>query len=121
MPATSGSVPVDLGSIESTIQAVETQTNWRISLPARIVIQQLFVSLATDSGGFEVSMTPTVRQTALSTANGALHDFIKQCVTKSQELASQSGYAGKEVGLPVVIREVNNWATTHATCSCWPK
>jgi len=114
------SVPVDLGEIESTIQVFEAETGWRISLPSRVVIQQLFISLAIDSGGFKVSMSSAVRETALGIAKSALPDFLKQCLSRSQELSGQSGYQGKEIGLPVVIREMNNSATM-TKCMCWPE
>jgi hypothetical protein len=51
----------------------------------------------------------------------SLADFLKTSVSKSQELALRSGYQGKEVGFPIIIHELDSWATTRISCSCWPR
>ncbi len=113
-------VPVDLGKVETTILAVENATKWRFALPARTTIQQLFVSLAADEGGFKTLMNDEVRQTALFIAHAGLTDFLNRVVNKSAEVAQGSGYTGKDVGFPVVVHEIEAWSTT-ISCVCWPR
>ena len=114
------SVPVDLGSVETTIRRIEAETEWRISLPARIVIQQVFVSFATEEGAFEILMTDEVRSQALEIAHEQLANFLRRTVERSQEMARRSNYTGNEVGLPIVISELNVW-TGNGSCHCWPR
>ncbi len=120
MGDTEGTVPVDLGRVEATIREVEEKTNWIVPLPGRTAIHQLFVSLAMDTGAFNQLMTPELRQLALELAHGDLRAFVLKIVQKSQEMASGTGYEGKQVSFPVVIHEMNSWAAS-VTCHCWPR
>jgi hypothetical protein len=120
MPATFEGVPVDLSKVENTIRTVERDTSWSIPLPGRTVIHQLFVSLALDQGGFAIEMPPNTRQQALQTAQNELDGFLRHVIEKSKKLKTGSGYQGTEVGFPVVVHELDGWAT-RITCSCWPR
>jgi len=115
-----GSVPVDLGPVETTIRRVEGETKWIVPLPGRTAIYQLFISLATDAGAFETLMTRERRESALNRANEDLSDFVFRIITKSQSMAAHTGYKGNEVSFPVVIHEIDSWAA-RITCHCWPR
>lgn len=113
-------IPVNLGGVEATIQTVESDTKWRIAPPARTTIYQLFISLATDEGGFAIPMTQEARQQALNIAYGDLENFLHRVVEKSREIAGGSDYHGREVGFPVVVQEIAGWAV-RISCECWPR
>jgi hypothetical protein len=115
-----GSVPVDLGRVEASIREVEGETKWIVPLPGRTAIYQLFISLAMDAGAFEILMTPEHRQSALNVAHESLREFVTTIITKSQSMASHSGYQGNEVSFPVVVHEMDSWAA-RITCHCWPR
>jgi hypothetical protein len=119
MPDTFEGVPVNLSAVESTIRAIEQETNWSIPLPGRTVINQFFVSLSLDQGGFAIAMPPPTRQEALAIAQDKLGPFLREVVRKSQELAGSSGYKGTEVGFPVVVHELDAWA--GRICNCWAR
>ncbi|HUN41889.1 MAG TPA: hypothetical protein VMU81_16515 [Acetobacteraceae bacterium] len=40
--------PRPLWQMETSIRQFEADTNWRVSLPARVVLQQLFIALGSD-------------------------------------------------------------------------
>jgi hypothetical protein len=119
MPDTFEGVPVNLSAVEATIRAIEQETRWSIPLPGRTVIHQLFVSLSLDQGGFAVAMPLALRQQALGIAQDQLGPFLRQLVSKSQELAVKSDYKGTEVGFPVVVHELDAWA--GRICHCWAR
>jgi hypothetical protein len=113
-------VAVDLGKVEQMIREAEAKTGLQIPLPARTTIYQLFISLATDEGGFQVTMTPGVRQMALAFAYRGFMDFLFRVANKSRMVAESSGYKGRDVGFPVVVNEMGAWASM-IKCHCWPE
>lgn len=120
MPDTFVGVPVDLSAVETTIRAIEQETKWSFPLPGRSVIYQLFISLSLDQGGFAIPMPTSTREVALGTAQNELGNFLRHVISKSQTLAPNSGYKGTEVGFPVVVHELDSWAT-NLVCNCWPR
>jgi hypothetical protein len=120
MPERLDGAPVDLSAVEATIRAVEEKTSWSFPLPGRTVIYQLFVSLAIDQGGFAIPMTPDTRERALLIAQADLDGFLNHLVSKSAQLGALSGYKGKEIGFPVVVQEIDRFAT-RIRCECWPR
>ena len=120
MPDSVAGVPVNLSAVEATIRAVEEETSWSIPLPGRTVIHQLFVSLASDQGGFAIAMSPDDRQAGLYKAESELSGFLREVINKSKKLAPLSGYKGKEVGFPVIVHEMDKWAM-RINCNCWPR
>jgi hypothetical protein len=114
------SVSVDLGRVESVIHAVETELKWHVPMLGRTVIYNLFISLATEDGGYEVPMTDETRQQALTIAHDGLGEFVKQVVNKSKEVAERSGHKGNRVGFPIVVHEMDAWAV-RLKCHCWPR
>jgi hypothetical protein len=117
MPDNFESVTVDLGAVERTIREVENDTGWRFALPGRNLLYQLFVSLATDQGGFKITMTPQLRTEALEQAQKELPRFLQEVTDKSKSLPSNDK---KEVGFPMVVHELDRLAL-RIRCGCWPE
>jgi hypothetical protein len=117
MPET---MPVNLAAVETTIRNFQEKSGWSLSMPARTVIHQLFISLATDQGGFSVPMPQPSREKALWIAHQELGRFLGKLVDRSHAQSEESGYEGREIGFPIVVHEMDGWAA-QIHCSCWPR
>jgi SAM-dependent methyltransferase len=104
-------VAVDLGKVERMIREAEAKTGMRVALPARTTIYQMFISLATEQAGFPIEMTDDVRHHTLSTAFENFDGFLLRIAENSRDAARKGGYAGDDIGFPVVVSEIAAWAS----------
>jgi hypothetical protein len=103
-------VSPSLGEVDNIIREFEADTRLRVSTPARLVIQQFFISLHTDRAGF---IGPeNTRQQAIEMACDSLYGFLESLGKKTPALG--------EIGLLLIVQNINNWAL-EINCPCWPR
>jgi hypothetical protein len=106
----------DLGGVENAIRSFEASSEWRVSIPGRIVIQQFFVSLGLDRIGFAKEMSTLARNQAIQTASSKLPEFLQSLSVKAaSSIVSDAGVwdtkvsPTKEIGLLLIVQHINSW------------
>ena len=94
---------------------------WRLSLPAQIVIQQFFISLATDQVGLIGLREPKMRQSAQQKAQDNLEGFLGY-LSEQAEALDKDARSGDEkvIGAIFAIQKVGGWAEMIG-CGCLPR
>jgi hypothetical protein len=122
-----GSMAAVLGGVDNIIRTFEVNNQRRVSTPGRLVIQQFFISLATDRIGFNTMMSDDARQQAIQTAHDNLSAFLDNLDKKAQKSIVSSAVerdtdptAKPEIGLLLVVQNINSWAL-QINCPCWPR
>jgi hypothetical protein len=123
-PAGSTSVQKRVGE---RLRHFEAHSEWRLSLPAQVVIQQTFVSLATDIIGMGDLINPPGRRFSVDKALETLPSFLNYLAETAAPLAAEAakreGVEQEEtrnIGAIFVLQHVDTWATMFG-CGCWPR
>ena len=120
--ALSGSIPVQQ-LVSERIRDFETNREWRLSLPAQVVIQQTFLSIGADIIGMGEFANLPGRRFAMNKALETLPLFLDHLAeAAAAEVAKREG-TGQEtrsIGAIFVLQYVNIWATMFG-CGCWPR
>ena len=109
--------------IEEIFRTFEAKGEWRISLPAKVIIQQGFISLFVDTLGMGEIVEPRQRVRAIGKALDTLPTFLDHLVQVAQPLRAK----GNENKLPntnliggiLVLQYIKVWANQFG-CTCWP-
>jgi hypothetical protein len=113
--------------LENKIREFEQKCEWRVSLPARIIIQQLFISIFTDHIGLGGFADAAQRRKARNGAIKTLIPFLEDLATKGRPLAEEAAKkAGREIGdvreigAIFMLQNIDVWAAKLG-CPCWPR
>jgi hypothetical protein len=103
--------------LEDTFRNFEEKGGWRLSLPAKVVIQQGLISLTTDTLGMGDIATVEARYAAVQKALETLPDFLEHLARKASERQESNTNV---IGAIFVLQHVEVWAVQMFKCSCWP-
>jgi hypothetical protein len=104
----------------------EASSEWRVSLPAQVVIQQTFLSLGTDIIGMGELTNPPGRRFAIDKALETLPSFLNYLAETAAPLAAEAAkregveQETRNIGAIFVLQHVHTWATMFG-CPCWPR
>jgi hypothetical protein len=118
-------VAVSMAMVDDIIRTFEAEKKRRVSIPARLVIQQFFLALATDHIGFTQLMSDSERQKAIQTAHDNLRGFLDNLDKKAKALTASpvmglNTPTKPEIGLLLIVQNINSWAL-NISCPCWPR
>jgi len=106
---------VILEPVEQVIRTFENATSCQVTLPARILIQQFFVAIATEETGFAQQVDDAARlriaQESLARLDDYLH-FVRGRLGDGE-------YSG-EIGLLPLIQGADSFAAQRR-CAWWPR
>lgn len=109
-------------ALDDQFRAFEAAGEWRLSLPAKVVIQQGFISLNTDTLGMGEITTLEHRRAAIGKARETLPDFLAHLVDVATPLAAQAESRSlqntKLIGAILVMQHMKTWAQMFE-CTCW--
>ena len=111
-----------LRAIEHTIQTFEERSKWKVSLPGRVVLQQTFLSFATDRVGPDFD-SQSERRDAQAAAIKALPDFLDHLADEAVDFLKARERAKDEtteIGAIFIVKHLDRWARERK-CVCWPQ
>jgi hypothetical protein len=104
--------------LDATFKAFEEQSEWRLSLPAKVIIQQAFISIEMDQLGMgEYAGKPDrdkVVQAAFSNLSKFLDHLKKEALNRPDDEKSP-----EVIGGIFVLQHIKEWKT-YFSCPCWP-
>jgi hypothetical protein len=112
-----------LQQMEDTIRAFEEDAKWRVSVPARIVLQQGFLSLSTDRIGLIGLEGPVERRFAQREALDGLRPFLDEIGRQADRFVEERGIGRNEaieIGAIFMMQHINLWAIVKK-CGCYPQ
>jgi hypothetical protein len=111
--------------METTIRNFERDTQWRVSLPARVVLQQLFIALRSDQLGTSLpvdqdrpdgrrrALTPDEHQNCQRIMIETLREFLNFLRNEADELLAPRGHVERgeltEIDAIFVVRHIRRW------------
>jgi len=112
--------------LENKIREFEEKQKWRVSLPARIIIQQSLISIFTDHIGLAEFTASPQQVSAREGAIDTLIPFLEDLATKGQALAEDAAKRDgrdirelREIGAIYMLQNIHGWADKF--CKCWPR
>jgi hypothetical protein len=109
--------------IEDDIREFEDDSKWRLSLPARIVLQQGYLSLSTDQIGLVGLTELPQRRLAQQKAFEALRPFLDEIGRKADQFIKERQIErdnATEIGAIFMMQHINVWAIIR-DCGCYPQ
>ncbi|QQO23833.1 hypothetical protein JJB98_30130 [Bradyrhizobium diazoefficiens] len=96
----------------------EKQSQWRLSLPAKVIIQQGFISIEMDDLGMGEYAGGRNRDQAIVDALSELPNFLKylEAMASNRPNTEQSS---KIIGGIFVLQHAKKWKDLFK-CPCWP-
>jgi len=119
------SSPSPFWRMETTIRNFERDTQWRVSLPARVVLQQLFIALSSDQLGNSLpvdpdrpdrgrrALTPGEHQNCRAIMVDTLAEFLNSLCEEADRLLAPGGHVKKddftEIDAIFLVRHIRKW------------
>ncbi|MEA3146115.1 MAG: hypothetical protein QOI53_1587 [Verrucomicrobiota bacterium] len=104
--------------IDETFRKFEATSDWRLSLPAKVIIQQGFLSMGRDTLGMgdygQSSKRGELFQVGLANLTAFLLELEAEA-SKRPEAEKRS----KEIGGVFVLQNAKRWQKIFQ-CKCWP-
>jgi hypothetical protein len=109
--------------LDDQLRMFEASGEWRLSLPAKVTIQQGFISLTVDTLGMGEITQPAQRDAAVGKALETLPGFLRHLVNIAKPLAEDAEKRNlpntRMIGGILVLQHLKTWASMFG-CSCWP-
>jgi hypothetical protein len=104
--------------LDLAFSTFEQETDWRLSLPAKVIIQQGFISIEMDRLGMGAYAPASDRALAVRTAMQKLPSFL-DALKKEAENRPDDEKASKNIGGIFVLQHAKSWRDLFG-CPCWP-
>jgi hypothetical protein len=101
--------------LDRTFSDFEKRSGWSLSLPAKVIIQQGFISLRVDTLGLDNYPDPAHRDQAIRTAASKLPEFLDTLKAEAEKRKHDE----KVIGGVFVLQYAKVWENL-VDCSCWP-
>lgn len=110
--------------LDDQLRMFEASGEWRLSLPAKVTIQQGFISLTVDTLGMGEITQRAQRDAAAGKALETLPGFLRHLVNVAKPLAEDAERRNlpntRMIGGILVLQHLKTWASMFG-CSCWPE
>jgi hypothetical protein len=106
--------------LEKAFSDFETTSGWRLSLPAKVIIQQGFISIHMDTLGMGTyaDADPAKRAQAAQAALSKLPAFLDILKTEAEK-QPDSEKNSMMIGGIFVLQHAKSWKALFG-CPCWP-
>jgi hypothetical protein len=114
--------PDMLLALDEKLFDFDKNSGWRLSLPAKIVLQQAFVSLATDYLGLEGYTNAERRQQMIGRVLEQVQPFLIEIRSKATDAAKAQNLVSSNerlIGAIYIIQNMKRLADL-VSCECWP-
>jgi hypothetical protein len=110
--------PNSFGPLGPIFYDFEKWSGWHLSMPAKHIIYQGFVSIEIDTLGVGEYTSLPARQVAFSKAISLLPEFLKTLLSEA-EFQPIEAKAARTIGGIFVLQHADAWGKLFG-CSCWP-
>jgi hypothetical protein len=104
--------------LDTTFISFEEQSEWRLSLPAKVIIQQAFISIEMDNLGMGEYAGQSNRDQPVKDALSKLSNFLDH-LEKEAVKRPYAEKSAKVIGGIFVLQHAKVWKTLF-NCPCWP-
>jgi len=114
--------PRMLFDLDRRLDQFHQKSGWELSLPARIVLQQAFLSLETDHLGLPGYTQGENRQKILGQVLNSVDEFLMRLTHKASDAVKRQNLTSKEEKLIGAIYVMQNMKVLAdlIQCECWP-
>lgn len=104
--------------LDTIVSDFEGLSNWRLSLPAKVIIQQAFISIEMDDLGMGDHAGTTDRENAITVALSELPNFLNYLKAEAGK-RPEIEKSPKIIGGIFVLQHAKQWKVL-LSCPCWP-
>jgi hypothetical protein len=104
--------------LDAIFAAFEQKTDWRLSLPAKVIIQQGIISIGMDTLGMGDYAQPNARGPAIQVALSKLPTFLDDLKAEAEKRPNAENDS-RIIGGIFVLQHAKSWKTLFG-CACWP-
>ncbi len=104
--------------LETIFRSFEKRTGWRISPQARIILQEGYNAVGTDTLGLGIFAQPSLRSAASEKVVELMPTFLETVRSKA-ETREKSETKNRMIGGVFILQNTDAWRLLFG-CTCWP-